>query len=415
MSADTNDRRILRELAQRYADFAAQPINDRRRELWRQTNSLESARPLVLVNFGMWNVWCREVFGDDRMQCADPFARAYERHLRMLLFHTELNDDYVFEPWIDLGATQEAGWNGLWGVPITHHRSAQEGGAWQFDPVLREEEDLAKLRPPPHRLDEAATARDAERLHGLIGDLLTINLNRNPACLGFTADISTHLAQLRGLEQLMLDMYERPAWLHRVLAFMRDGILANQAAAEAAGDLSMTAGHNQALPYSRELPDPKPNVPGVRRDRLWAFAAAQEFTGISPAMHDEFLLQYQIPIMARFGLAAYGCCEDLTNKIDMLRQVPNLRRIAVTPRANLARSVEQIGGDYVISWRPNPTDMVCCGFDEGAIRKIIGSGVATARGCHLDITLKDIETVEGETARLKRWVELVRAEIEEHW
>ena len=47
-------------------------------------------------------------------------------------------------------------------------------------------------------------------------------------------------------------------------------------------------------------------------------------------MHEEFLFRYQLPIMEQAGLVAYGCCEDLTCKIDMLRQIPNLRRIAVS-------------------------------------------------------------------------------------
>ncbi len=41
----------------------------------------------------------------------------------------------------------------------------------------------------------------------------------------------------------------------------------------------------------------------------------------------------------------------------MLRQFPNLRNIVVTPRADVRRCAEQIGTDYVISWRPNPADM----------------------------------------------------------
>ena len=83
-------------------------------------------------------------------------------------------------------------------------------------------------------------------------------------------------------------------------------------------------------------------------------------------LFDEFMLQYQLPIMAEYGLVAYGCCEDLTRKIDVLRQIRNLRRIAVTPVADVRRCAEQIGTDYVISWRPNPTDMVCAGWDDGA-------------------------------------------------
>ena len=58
---------------------------------------------------------------------------------------------------------------------------------------------------------------------------------------------------------------------------------------------------------------------------------------MSPAMHDEFLLQYQLPILKQWGLVGYGCCENLTQKIDILRQIPNLRVIGVTPRADVRR------------------------------------------------------------------------------
>ena len=76
---------------------------------------------------------------------------------------------------------------------------------------------------------------------------------------------------------------------------------------------------------------PAANSEPVKRDQLWLFMAAQEFALISPDMHDEFLLEYQLPILKKFALTAYGCCEDLTQKIDILRRIPNLRRIAVTP------------------------------------------------------------------------------------
>jgi hypothetical protein len=59
------------------------------------------------------------------------------------------------------------------------------------------------------------------------------------------------LVQLRGLEQMMVDMCDCPEDLHKVLAWMRDAILANQHAAEAAGDLSTTCQQNQCMPLSR--------------------------------------------------------------------------------------------------------------------------------------------------------------------
>ena len=192
------------------------------------------------------------------------------------------------------------------------------------------------------------------------------------------------------------------------MAFLRDGRLANDGQAEAAGDFGLTDQGNQSSVYALELPAPKANCYHQPRKNLWTHFAAQEMTLVSPKMHDEFILQYQLPIISQYGLCQYGCCEDLTNKIDMLRQIPNLRIIAVAPLANVRSCAEQIGKDYVISWRPNPTDMVCCGFDEGRIRRQISEGLAAMKGCHVQIHLKDIETVEGDYGRLARWTKIVR-------
>ena len=85
----------------------------------------------------------------------------------------------------------------------------------------------------------------------------------------------------------------------------------------------------------------------------------------------------------------------------------------MTPRADVRRCAEQIGTDYVISWRPNPADVISCGFDEGKIRRIIREGLEACKGLHVCIHLKDIETVEGDPSRLARWVRIVRDVAEE--
>ena len=415
----TNDIQVLRDLVQQYNEAISDPVYDERRTLWRDHHSLKPTRPPVIASMGMWNVWCREVFGNERMQCQDAFYREYERTLRMWLFHHEVGDDWILEPWLTVGASQRhprGGWVGVWGLDVELKRTGMEGGAFKnVKPPLQSWADMERMTWPTHEIDEDATARNVERLQEAVGDLIAIDVNRGPIMQGFLADISTSLAYLRGLEQLMLDMYESPHELHALLAFMRDGILENQRQAEAAGDFSLTCAHNQAMPYGGGLEDPIANSGTRQRQQLWGFFAAQEYTLISPKFHDEFLFQYQLPIMANYGLTHYGCCEDLTRKIDMLRQAPNLRSIAVTPVADLATGVQEIGTDYAISWRPNPTDMVCADFNEDRIRRIIGEGLQAAQGTYLHIFLKDIETLRGENDRLRRWTEIVRSVIEETW
>jgi len=403
-----NEVQSLRDLAKRYLEICYKPEQQERRELWRRHNGLQATRPLVLVMYG--DSWCE--MPESELVCEDPLFRTQEMILKRALFQDTLGDDTIFEPWMDEWACYVLPPNGRWGVEVQHHLSDMKGGAWQFNPPLKELSDIDKLVKPHHEIDEQATAAKMERLRDAVGDIIEVKSIRAPYYRSFRGDISTDLAQLRGLEQVMEDMYDNPAWLHQLLAFMRDAILAMYNDAERAGDWRLTDGNNQAMPYAAELPPPGAHPEPVTCKQLWGFMASQELTLVSPAMFDEFMFQYQLPIMEKFGLTAYGCCEDLARKIDVLRRCKNLRRIAVTPVADVKKCAEQIGMDYVISWRPNPSLMVCNGWDPDRVRAVIRDGLEACKGQHVDITLKDVQTVENEPWRLKEWVKIVKEEID---
>lgn len=404
--ADT-DITILRELARRYLEITQRPEQDVRRALWRKHNSLKGDRPLIYTRQFGW-----KELPEARLLCQDPFYQGHENTLRFNIFWDSMGDDSVFEPWITMPARYAC--TG-WGASATRHYSQEERGAWKAEYPLQTLNDIARLRAPWHEIDEEGTAQDLERLQDAIGDIIVINVDRGPFYRIWQGDISTDLGYLRGIENFMVDMLDDPEGLHRLVRFMSAGVVRTHEQAEAAGDWGLGAQYNQAMPYAEELPDPAPNVNGIARQQLWCYMAAQEFTAVSPAMHDEFLLQYQLPILRPFGLVAYGCCEDLTRKIDMLRQIPNLRRIAVAPAANVARCAEQIGRDYVLSYRPSPADMVSYGFDVERMRSILRRDLHACRNCHVDITLKDVETVQGEPERVRAWVRTTREVIDELW
>lgn len=399
-----DDTIILRDLTKRYVDVCADPDQSRRRDLWRRHNSLKPTPIPVWVRTFAW-----DEMPEAALQCRDRFYHPYESFLRQSLFRSTFRDDYILEPWVTVGAVHTCT---TWGLQSHREHAADPGGSYKADYAIKAPEDVAGLKPPQHAIDEAATAQRLARVQDAIGDLITINLDRGPFLSGWHADLSTDLGALRGIENFMLDMYDRPEWLHDLLAFMRDGVLRCQAQAEAAGDWGLCNHINQSAPYAEELPAPAANARGAGRRQLWCFMAAQEFTLVSPQFHEEFLLRYQRPIMEQFGLVSYGCCEDLTGKIDMLRQIPNLRRIAVAPAANVARCAEQIGRDYVISYRPSPSDMVGYGWDPGRVRRILRQDLEACRGCCVDITLKDVETVQGDPERVRNWVRIAREVIE---
>ena len=261
MAAHSRDVKILRELATQYAELSAKPVQDERRRLWAAHFSLEDTTPPVLATYGMWNVWCGEVFGDHALGCEDPFYREHERRLRMAIFHDSIGDDFVLEPWLTVGAARRTpdGHSGQpWGVQVRRTGPGVKGGAWKNDPPIKDWADIDKLTPPPHEVDEEQTARRVRKLGDAVGDILEIDVGRGPVLSNFAADISTTVADIRGLEQIMVDMYDSPAELHRLLAFLRDGILANQRQADDAGHYSLTSQHNQAMAYARELEAPAP-------------------------------------------------------------------------------------------------------------------------------------------------------------
>lgn len=347
---------------------------------------------------------------ESKCSCEDPFLRGFEGTFRRELFWNTFDDDSIFEPWVTVQATRKcAGW----GVSGQRNFSDEPRGSYKMDYPLKKLDDIEKLRAPWHEIDETSTAENAERLSDAIGDIITINVDRGPAYRMWSGDLSTDLGHLRGIEHFMMDMSDNRDWLHRLVKFMSDGVLKTHDGAEAAGDWGLCAHQNQAMPYAEELEDPAANANGVSRSQLWVYMAAQEFTAVSPAMHNEFLLQYQLPILKKFGLVAYGCCEDLTHKIDMLRRIPNLRRIAVSPFSDVAKCAEQIGQDYVLSYRPSPADMVSYDHNEDRIRSILRRDLQACRDCHVDITLKDVETVQGDAGRVRRWVAITREVIGE--
>jgi len=407
MTASLHDRDILRSLAEQYRDICAKPSQQEKRRLWRLKNSLKPVKPLIYIRACAW-----QEMPESRLQCEDAFFHPYESFFRQMLFQDTFEDDFIFEPWVTVGALYKCYG---WGLEVKRHMPEEARGSWKIDYAIKTLDDALKMQVPRHEIDETATAQNLERVKDVLGDIIPVAVDRGPAYRMWTADLSTDLGHLRGIENIMVDMLDNPDWLKGVLAFMRDGVLKAHDEAERAGDWSLLDHQNQAMPYAMELEDPSADAPGVPRKRLWAFAASQELTCVSPEMHNEFMLQYQIPILKHFGLAAYGCCEDLTRKIDILRQIPNLRRIGVAPLANVARCAEQIKRDYVLSYRPSPADMVSYGFSEERIISIVKRDLESCSDCHVDVTLKDVETVEGDPTRIKRWVRLVRKVIDEIW
>ena len=398
-----HDRNILRPLAEQVAAISADKKQEEKRKLWRQLNALKKTRPMIHAFLGPWDAGGTEVAPQDALLCKDPVLRGVEYDLRFKIFKDDCDDDEIIEPWVDSHAIFEC-----YGFGLNPEADSTgiEGGAVKYHCLLNEEADLEKLAVPFHKINEQASNDRFELISDAIGDIITINKRRGSVMSANT--LSVQLASLVGIEDILYGLCDKPEFMHKMMTRFRDGTAKVMDEASAAGDWGLADSWNQSMAYCEGLPDPKANANGVDCSQLWGFANCQEFSSVSPEMTEEFLLDYQKPLLERYGLVAYGCCEDLTYKIDSLRQIKNLRRIGVTPWANPAKCAEQIKTDYVYSWRPHPAPHICRDWDPAFIEKDIKESLKIAQGCYVDIMLKDVQTLHGELWRVKEWVKIVR-------
>lgn len=419
------DAQVVRELAGRYREHCESDRNKDLRKLWIKHNNKERTEPLILVGMAMYNIMyahCDEDLVindiiDEKLICEDPLARSIEKALRWKLYHISIGDDTIFEPYILYRSARTPSDEQRWGgVSCSMGEKVTAGGAAGFVSSIHNEEDIDRIFTAPHGVDRAATAKTGERYQELLGDTLPAYPDTRPALYRWTGDVSTDFAKLIGLEQMYYDIYERPEMLHKLLAKMRDLILRNNEEWEAAGDCKTSAAFNQCMTYSDGVKLPEKDEVCKRSD-MCAFFSAQEFTSTSAASFEEFCLDYQIPIIEKFGLVAYGCCEDLTNKIGSLRRVKNLRRISISPFAKADSCADQIAKDYVISYRPNPSTMVAFGVDEQLIRKEVAVPFAAFKrnDSYFDIDLKDVHTLSGSKTALVEWVKVMRKIVSEQF
>lgn len=105
---------------------------------------------------------------------------------------------------------------------------------------------------------------------------------------------------------MMLDTYDYPEHLHKLMGILRDGTLAKLDFLQENGLLSLnndgTYVGSGGFGYTRELPQKDLGGKIARTCDMWGFCESQETATFSPDMFAEFIFPYQLPILQRFGL-----------------------------------------------------------------------------------------------------------------
>jgi hypothetical protein len=404
-SISKKDRNTLRRLARRVSELAARSREKQCRELWFKHNSLKPTRPLIICDpENGWN----EIIKGNSLECSSRLTRHWEMALKKDIFWgEEILDDRPIEPYFSLGYTFT---DDGWGVE-EKFRGGRDGGSYTWEPGIKEYKDIEKLHFPKIEVDYDTTKNIFDLASDIFDDILTV---KTVGVWWWSFGMTYDLAVLRGLEQMMLDMIREPQLIHDLMKFLTEGNLKKLDFLESNDLLSL---NNElylgpgGFGYTDELPGSGFRG-NVRTNDMWGFSESQETVGISPEMFSEFIFPYQVSILKRFGLNCYGCCEPLDTRWDIIKNIPRLRRVTVSPFADIEKMADQLEDKYCYCLKPHPADLARPEMDEESVRKKLRHAFDVARNCRVEVLMQDNHTIGRNPQNVVNWVRIAKEESE---
>lgn len=402
-----NEKSIVRELVKQYMEMAASERQQKMNKRMKATNDLELVRPPVLLDEMPW--YQLDIDGELTCLCEDKRARAVEYEFRKAIYRWKhIKADTLFEPFYRVKMSYDSTGIGISAKEdILRTDDTNNIVSHSYEDLLEEEgsEELIKIPTFTARPDKDEA--NMEFYSDLLGDAMPVKLCGRGYLYHAPWDV---IARLRGVEPILFDLYDRPEHLHAIRQRFHDAALAEMDFVEANLKVDGTVPSLHCTPsYISGLGDE-----GWKA--TWFRGMAQCFGDISPAMLEEFDIDYSKALAERFAYSYYGCCEPLDRKLDVITKITNLRKIGVSPWANEEVMAEWMGGRYVYARKPNPAN-VAISTDPDIIRRETEKTVKLAikHGCPLELVLKDISTVSFHPENLIIWANTVSDVLDEYY
>lgn len=403
------EREILRELAQKQAEYANLDRNKRLKSEWYRHRSFEKGRPMVVLEIGGF----RDEVYLPRMRCESPLARQIECRLLSLFLRQEIYQDDSVVP--DYFPVYYHTWFHLFGHEVKKVNAA-EGIGHRFEHVIEDlEEDYEKLGNSAYGVDMESSLYMKQAAEEAFGDILPVKWTMNALYAVPTQDI----IHLMGLENFIYAMYDYPDLVKEMMTRAADDYISyfkwiqdEKLLLPTAGDEFLAQG---TYCFSKELPDKKEEL--TLKD-VWGYLDSQESSSISPDMYGEFIFPAYQKIAHAYGLLSYGCCEPVHPIWEKyLSHLGNLRNVSVSAWCDVDYMGERLRGKKVIFQRKPSANFLSVNVDlpEEEVRKYMKETICAAKGCQLEITQRDVLTIHHNEKKLTRYVEIIREEIEKNW
>lgn len=409
------DVAVLRELANRYAQIVAEMEPKNVWDLHASLNDLCPKRPIVLIDELPWHELNTEGFLT--LRCQDPDFRRAEELLRKTIFrHTYFPGDMLVRPYFPVEKVIHTT-----GIGVDVHEEVRATDTAnnivshryenQFDSI----EDVEKLHNPVISYDAEASMRLYGKISAAIGDILPVKLVGEASGYGLGHKAWDIIATVMRMDNLLYALVDEPEMMHALVGKLTDIFIDTVRQYEELNLLDADSAYcHCSAAASRDLLKEPVDYAHIKAKNVWGRGLAQILATVSPAMHDEFDIQYAIRALAPFGLVYYGCCEPLDRKIDVVKKIPNLRKISITPWADIHRAAEAVGRDYVISAKPNPANLPYAAENPERIREELRTILDACRqnGTPCELLLKDISTAGYNLQNLVVWNRIAMEEVQ---
>ncbi|MCX6089552.1 MAG: hypothetical protein NTX88_04085 [Candidatus Atribacteria bacterium] len=302
-----------------------------------------------------------------------------ECQLRMSLFrHRHFDDDTAIGKTIPiwLGVPFEPS---FFGVEVVF---VPDEDPWiGKDPVIKEENDLDRLEFPDFH--QSGLMPIAHRMYDGIKELLDDDFTVTfPEWGRSTFAVSLHL---RGMDHIVMDMIDRPEFVHRLMRFMNES------------RKRWTTERFKFLGYPIEkgnLYDDEVNCPLL-----------------SPRLYKEFVFPYEQELSQFYhGIAYWHSCGNTTPLLPIIHEIKGLDMFHVGPWTDFAEANKIFGGNTALEYCQNPISEVYLASEQDIREKllyVLKSGKGNAYTVRVDGFQTRI-SLEEDLKKIYDWAKIAR-------
>ena len=274
------EKHIIRELAKEYMEAVSTEKQEKMFQRFKDTNDLKVGRPPVLIAEIPW--YQMDIDGELTCLCDGKRERNIELHFRRALFYMKhfKGADNAYEPFFRVKHDYDSTGIGMKAEETIRRTDSQNHiVSHEYKDLLEDESALDLLHDPEFTLRPDKDAERMEYLTDLLGDSIPIKFYGFAGYYDAPWDV---IARLRGVEPILMDMYDRPEYLHAIMEKFTSAAHATLDFLEANFEADNSFPTTHCTPAAITYKKTAGKIP------LWHRRMAQSLGVVSPQMFEDF-------------------------------------------------------------------------------------------------------------------------------